>query len=214
MNSWIEVFQWTECSSEDLMIASIRIKEGMQTRKGNGIYFIGEDRVLCITRYDIFIHKIPPLSHVRIDWDPTTGYHTDDNITEPLWTYSEKSLNLANSISFAFDGVDYRLVFRNGSTIIGICIPLSSSDQPSVQLRISLDCSSPVMVGLHKGCSFSGNGAVVRYGYSWCNGERMVVNNQGQTDPVTECVFFDEETGRCIALKQLDRVQVVDFFSY
>lgn len=150
-----------------------------------------------------------------MDWDPAAGYPGGEDITNPVWMcFRHPVFHLDNGVSFSFDGAAYHLVVRVVSVLIGICIPLSSKDQPFIRLRIPIDWLGPAVFGLDKACSFSEEGVVARVVYGWDSNKVMNIRGSNPTDPITRYLLFSEEIGRCITMKAFDEVEVIDFLSH
>lgn len=174
------------------------------------LYFIGEDRVLAVSE-NIFIYRIPPLSRLVRNWDSEGEYQSGEDITLPMWTYS--SIICLPSPSFTFDGVDsYRLVVQTLRSVVGIYIPLSPDQQPSVRFQIRRVPALPIGIGLYKGWMPRKDKPATRLGYDWDgNICASFTNAEGEGHHSFSQVLLDEETGRCILRKKCDVVEVVDF---
>jgi len=209
VDSWLEVFRWTECSSKELMTATIHLGYGQTAR---GLHFIGEDRILVLASYRIYVYRIPPLSLLAMDWDHETGYHSDEAIAEPLWIYLRDGSDAIHPGSFAFDGTGYRLVVQDEQTILGFHIPLDKP--PFLQFKIPLNHSMPVMNGLYKGCTVYPDGSItrLRYGSDDDTVGNLVIHPELHDCHPIRHTCFDEETGRCL-LRINQQVWVLDFLS-
>ncbi len=181
-------------------------------RSKGKIYFIGEDRVLCIG-YEFMVYKLPPLFRLVMDWDPKVGYRSDQGITDPMWTYSVGSLGSNSTPSFCFDGVDgYLLVAQDWGHVVGIHFPLSADQQPCVRFRIHHSPLPRLGLGLYKGCTGYKGKPICRFRYQWDGdvGDNFL-GTQTAEDPHFTGIFFDEETGRCIFRQNTKVIKVVDF---
>ncbi|KAF9448983.1 hypothetical protein P691DRAFT_775008 [Macrolepiota fuliginosa MF-IS2] len=185
--NWIEVIQWTKCSSTELMAASIWVED---PSKFGYIYLVGEDRALCVNPF-IEMYHIPPLSRLRAGLDPAPTDGNNEDMVQPIWKYS--GCNFDDIIPFfSFDGTAHRLVIQDENNIAGISIPSSSDDKPSIMFRMQMDLYRPRAIGLYKGCRLFDDMRNVRFGYGWQSDVNFV---RGKDDYQCQMpkTYFDEE---------------------
>lgn len=98
--------------------------------------------------------------------------------------------------------------------VVGIHIPLSSDERPSVRFRIRPGPLLPVGVGRYKGWIGYEDKPATRFRYEW---DKVVdtpfVNAQGKGCLSFWEVLFDEETGRCLLRiwETHNLITIVDF---
>lgn len=148
-----------------------------------------------------------------MDWDPAVGYRTEQDLAKPDWTYSQTTISVITPPSISFDGTGYRLVIQVSRTVVGVYIPPSLDEQPSIRFRVPLDF--PILPSLYKGCILYEGGTAARVGYGWeSDASETFIIEPGRGASVIPETLFDAETGRCLIKgNYLEKVQVVDFLS-
>lgn len=117
-----------------------------------------------------------------------------------------------------FDGADFRQVMSTKYGIIGIIIPASREESPSI-IKLSDFQLYPTVygLGLHKGHAVELNEH--RFGYSWVSDPEDVYHNGEITgkkgfhyrSPTSDHFSFDEELGRLASIVEEEDITVVDF---
>lgn len=178
------------------------------------MYVIGKDRLLCITRgHELQIYDLEPecieLATIG-DPRPDLAPH------RPSWSHSLDGRGSISCSRLYFDGTNYRQVISTVRGIMGLIIPRSREESPTI-IKLSEFNQFPLVygLGLHKGFLMLGVDNTNRFGWSWDSDQCAYSNgnitiNERTRCPSSDFFTFDEELGRlgCIGRKG---ILVLDF---
>lgn len=177
------------------------------------MHVIGKDRLLCISQdHELHIYDLKP---EYIELTKVTGDRPDIALHRPSWTHL---LDDRGNISFSrlyFDGTNYRQVISTVEGIMGLLIPASREESPTI-IKLSGFNRYPTVygLGLHKGYFMLG-ATNNRFGWSWSSDQHAYSNGE-ITDaectiaPSSDFFTFDEELGR-LAFIGNKQISVLDF---
>ncbi|KAF9447783.1 hypothetical protein P691DRAFT_775891 [Macrolepiota fuliginosa MF-IS2] len=205
--SYAEVRWWKDCSETTSLRARFRVRKGPVCVRG-----IGSDRLLCV--YDkgdgIHIYDIP--APEKVNFQQIISRVLSSPVRLSAWSYPVEVGYMGFSELY-FDGSRYQQVISTVQGVLGLVIPVSKEELPTV-VKLSDLWHTPAIHGLGflKGYVPYGEDGI-RFGYSWDSDITYQRGWENTTWAYKEYKMdFDEGTGRFGYIED-NNIGLIDFSS-
>jgi len=205
--TYAEIRWWKYCSEATSLRAIFRVRKNPVCLRA-----IGDNRILCV--YDkgegIHIYDLP--SPQKVNFQQIISRVLSSPVSLSAWSYPLEAGYMGFSKLY-FDGRCYQQVISTVQGVLGLVIPASNAELPTV-VKLSNQGHTPAVHGLGflKGYVPYGEGGI-RFGYSWDSNVTYQRGWENATWAYKEYrMDFDEETGRFAYIKDND-IGLIDFSS-